>query len=169
MEATMKKPEPTNYSRTDINKIAELVAGKLAYPPGEPLEPVVERLGGRINFQNIDDWRASASGSIVVRGPQDFDIYLSKFTSLFRDRFTIAHELGHYILHSNFGEIPLEMERSGSGPMEWEANWFATGLLMPEDKFRRAWEESPRLSYLTSLFMVSDAALEIRIEELGLT
>lgn len=43
--------------------------------------------------------------------------------------FTIAHELGHWVLHRNLtGERTTQMER--------EADWFATCLLMPE-KWRR--------------------------------
>jgi hypothetical protein len=38
-----------------------------------------------------------------------------------RDRFTLAHELGHLVLHS----------RRDSAAAEWEANRFASAILMP--------------------------------------
>ena len=62
-----------------------------------------------------------------------------------RRNFTIAHELGHYALEhqlhsgslfcSNDG---IMEEGSAALVIEREANYFATCLLMPEDKLRRA-------------------------------
>lgn len=56
-----------------------------------------------------------------------------------RDRFTAAHELGHYLMHRN---APIKFHRAEQGRLpayldsEWQANRFAGGLLMPEPLMR---------------------------------
>jgi hypothetical protein len=55
-------------------------------------------------------------------------------------RFTIAHELGHLLLHRGLvhhRDLPGAMGNRQSG-VEAEANQFAAELLMPEEPFRRA-------------------------------
>lgn len=51
----------------------------------------------------------------------------------YRDRFTIAHELGHLFLE-HLGE-QKELFREGTGEAEYEANDFAANLLMPKAEF----------------------------------
>lgn len=51
----------------------------------------------------------------------------------YRDRFTIAHELGHLFLgHIQNHE---ELYREGANTLEYEANDFAANLLMPKSEF----------------------------------
>ena len=62
-----------------------------------------------------------------------------------RSRFTIAHELGHYFIDSHregikSGNIPMHASSSTlahSDKMEYEADFFATNLLMPKEKLRK--------------------------------
>lgn len=91
-----------------------------------------------------------------------------------RQRFTMAHELGHYILHKdeigNFEDTILFRQGSDftGAPLENEANQFASELLMPENEFR---DVVPRLSGqiddIAKHFQVSSAALKMRGEKLG--
>lgn len=62
-----------------------------------------------------------------------------------RRNFTIAHELGHYALehHLHSGSLfcssdGIMEEGSATQVIEREANYFATCLLMPEEKIRKA-------------------------------
>ncbi len=72
-------------------------------------------------------------------------LYNSAVSSEGRKRFTIAHELGHYLLHRHqqeefacgAGDIETSGEGKGSQHIEKEADDFATTLLMPLDDFRR--------------------------------
>ena len=61
----------------------------------------------------------------------------SKIKNEGRKRFTIAHELGHYILHKNKNYINCTMEDfydwTGRKQIETEANYFASELLMPSE------------------------------------
>ena len=106
--------------------------------------------------------------TIYVHRKNDFDIVLPDYSTPRRDRFTIAHELGHFFLHSWMGERPLKAARNGSDRAEWEANWFAAGLLMPKAQFKSAHGEKRSLSWLADRFDVSEHAAKIRCSVLGL-
>lgn len=57
-----------------------------------------------------------------------------------RRRFTIAHELGHFEMHRGNKlpeDTPLTLDYFKHGNQEYEANEFATELLMPEHEFRK--------------------------------
>lgn len=102
-----------------------------------------------------------------------------------RQRFTIAHELGHYILHRE--EAPLfidkqysvvfrdERSSTGADKREREANAFASALLMPEGPLRSAatkvgfdLADDAALTSLARQFGVSKQALSYRLAGLGL-
>jgi predicted transcriptional regulator len=161
------RPEPTGRSREYIDGLAGRIAGKLGLEPGDDLKPVVERLGGKVTVRPWNEPRSD--GSIYVHGPEKFEIFLSPFTGPLRDRFTIAHELGHYFLHSLVGQNPIRINREGNDRTEWEANWFAAGFLMPEDKFKQKWEEfEHRVEPMAAHFVVSTQTVRIRSQILGL-
>jgi len=106
-----------------------------------------------------------------------------------RQRFTIAHELGHYFLHDRsqpflddltgrFKVMPRnEVSREGSDIREMEANLFAAELLMPEQRIRRDLERIGHLdlldekdsviSQMALKYEVSVRAFTIRLERLG--
>jgi hypothetical protein len=97
-----------------------------------------------------------------------------------RTRFTIAHELGHWRLHSagagKHARFCRPEDIGATGPelkstrrLEREANRFAAQLLMPEETVR-ARAEAVRLSvpHLAKSFGVSVAAMQVRLEVLDL-
>lgn len=89
-----------------------------------------------------------------------------------RQRFSIAHEIGHFVLPHRSGVYSCMDERSETVE-EIEANEFAAELLMPEVVFREKWEEyedNPfhRIGHLSSIFGVSLSAVKIRSEKLRL-
>ncbi len=80
--------------------------------------------------------------------------------------FTVAHELGHWVLHRN---LPID-ERSPQN--EREADIFATHLLMPENFVREEFAKLPRwlpaemkLDFLAKKFCVSKKAMKIRLSQ----
>lgn len=64
------------------------------------------------------------------------DVYDGLYRGVGRDRFTAAHELGHYIMHRG---VPIVFHRAEHGTLkcykdsEWQANTFAAHLLMPRE------------------------------------
>lgn len=171
---TLEEAKPINVGRSVIQQFAERISNEYELTEfknggSDPLfKFVVDELGGRIHYQNPPDFATSESGSIEVWGENDFDIYLSTFTGPLRDRFTVAHELGHYFLHSKQGEKAIKASRKGSGQLEWEANWFAGALLMPKAKFKGVQAEYPNDIYaIAGRFKVSIKAADIRTQQLA--
>ncbi|MHC5373125.1 ImmA/IrrE family metallo-endopeptidase [Enterococcus sp. LJL120] len=60
-----------------------------------------------------------------------------------RDKFTLAHELGHLFLHINEDEESKNkvFTRNGTTQAEYDANEFAANFLMPEGLFRKTVED----------------------------
>ncbi|QRF90883.1 hypothetical protein CLH39_11855 [Alcaligenes faecalis] len=163
-------PTACNLSKSEIESLAVAVAETFEYQPGSDLRPIVRAMGGEIE---IHDLSGSSSGSIEM-WPEGFCISLPLHTGPLRDRFTIAHELGHWVLHyvgvgadENGG--PMIATRYGTGRVETEANWFAAAFLMPNEEFRGAWRRhSGDLSVVADIFGVSEAAATVRAEALSL-
>lgn len=129
------------------------------------LDGLVRLLGGRVLV-------AEGPESLVVREPGSFDVHVPTNTSLRRDRFTVAHELGHYFLHYLFRKRtgPEVFGRGLSNRAETEANTFASSLLMPAERFEAAHAELGGDAYrLAGRFDVSVRAAEVRCSVLGLT
>jgi len=173
-------PVPTNASKGRISAFAEDLAHRLKFQPGDALEPIVTMLGGQIVHHNPAYHASDAPESIRVFSNQQFIIYISSATSLERDRFTVAHELGHFFLH-----YPMASRGRASTCMvatrwvddkdpiqkraEWEANWFAAAFLMPSQEFKSEFERSGyHILSVASRFRVSSAAAEVRAKNLGL-
>jgi Zn-dependent peptidase ImmA (M78 family) len=116
------------------------------------------------------------SGSLFVDGPNEFTIIVPSHTSLLRDRFTVAHELGHYYVHyvypKHIGKLEADRVmalRKGSNRIEWEANWFAAAFLMPAAAFRASHTALGKdVARIAKQYNVSQRAVEIRVQDLGL-
>ena len=87
-----------------------------------------------------------------------------------RRRFTIAHELGHWIcqcLEGTAKPVYCRAEEIGVDPeakaLEREANIFAANLLMPESSLRRV-----KVDEAAARFDVSEEAMAWRLYSLGL-
>ena len=88
-------------------------------------------------------------------------IFVDRNSPTDRQRLTVAHELGHLIMHTNF---PVSEERD----VEKEAMAFASELLMPQDQLRPQLERPIRMDVLADLkryWRVSMAAILYRAKE----
>ena len=118
------------------------------------------------------------SGEIrPIEGAEDrYLIKVNRHDPARRQRFTVAHEIAHYLLHRDQIGSGLRddvLYRSSlSDAREAEANRLAADILMPQALVKE-WLENARLlriddvvSYLADRFEVSEASMKIR---LGLT
>ena len=171
-------PKASNFSKDDVYKLGANIAKQLGYEPNGDINTAIIKAGGSIEYRdplNFDD-DCMDSGSVVIESVKNFKIYLSKYTSANRDRFTVAHELGHYVLHYFIKSRKEDQAlgrmvctRAGEGRVEWEANWFAAGFLMPEDLFLSIFhKESGDLDLVAERFGVSRSATEVRARVLRL-
>ena len=166
MEIPYPSATAINKPKEGIYDLANSLFTKHNLGPGfDIVQFVEEKFKARIEYVDLSRWEESEDGSIVVHGRNKFDIYISNFTGALRDRFTIAHELGHYILHSDYGKNKIKAARFGSDRVEWEANWFAAGLLMPTSLFTELYREKCIQDpfRLASMFLVSIPAINVRI------
>ncbi|MGY5352006.1 ImmA/IrrE family metallo-endopeptidase [Wenyingzhuangia sp. IMCC45533] len=143
------------------------------------VEALAQKLDIKIDKQNLED---NLSGFFVRKEGRNV-IGLNENHSEVRKRFTIAHEIGHFNLHS---EQPLFIDyyqekiyrrnknTNDDYEIEREANIFAANLLMPEHLISQQIDNLPdNLSYveqvncLTKVFNVSKQAMDIRLKSLG--
>ena len=102
----------------------------------ELAQKVGECEGVDINVVRIKDYPRDISGSIRRTGEAGYKIAVNVHHHFFRRRFTIAHELAHFILHrEQIGDgitedLMLRSEQM-SIEAEWEANSLAAAILMP--------------------------------------
>lgn len=136
------------------------------------------------------DKNANLSERVLGEISKDGDRYkisIKKTDHYYRKRFTMAHELGHFVLHKDkIGNgiddsenyRPVRRTDTAAGELEErEANSFAAEILMPEDlvvqyaKERGVFvgdeiEQSAALQEIATAFQVSKAAMGIRINGL---
>lgn len=86
-----------------------------------------------------------------------------------RQRFTIAHELGHYFLGHNDAYRDVYTSNGYHNQDEKLANNFAAEILMPKDKVEYYMDQLiiKNMSHLARIFNVSKEALLIRLGKLG--
>lgn len=172
------EPSPLYLKKSTVEDFAQTIASKLQFNYTDDLFVLVEKIGGKISVGNTGDEDVE-SGSILIDKNAKFEIFISPFTSIERDRFTIAHELGHLFLH--YPKVRESMEdntifratryvdqtNQKQQIAEREANWFAASLLMPEEHFKEIYNKHGEKQTEVE-FNVSSSAVRIRAKSLGL-
>lgn len=156
----------------DLEKLTKHNLNKIAIDP----EKVAKDLRIKVIYHDFSD---DVSG-LFLREGSDLYIGVNNGHAEERKGFTIAHEIGHYLLHSSdifhYDHLPpdsprtvLYRENSKSGPNEVEANAFAAELLMPEVLIKKCVDlEVLEISTLARVFRVSENAMRYRLTNLGL-
>jgi len=140
-----------------------------------PVEAIAEDLLGlRIESRDLgalSGMLCPADRLIVVNESEA----MSGDTPTRRIRFTIAHELGHWICHANGTEEAAptycrsqDVSQDTDRSLEREANVFGAELLMPEAAVREAWAAFPDTAGLAERFGVSGLAAQWRLYSFGL-
>lgn len=151
-------------------------------PSGElPVNVRALAKGLGINVQ-LADFGDEVSG-VLIRKDDTAMIGVNWLHHPNRQRFTIAHEIGHHQLHEGGTFVDkntslrfrTQVSGSGTDTEEQEANLFAAMLLMPEDMVRKTAKEHPfevddedQLRSFADRFGVSSQAMLIRLREIGL-
>ena len=139
-------------------------------PPIDVLEIAQEVGVGVYTTVFTEDDGEDVSGSIEIEGGKPV-IYVNRDHAITRQRFTIAHELGHLFcghLTDKEGKIidNAECKRSAVwNHQEREANQFAAELLMPSRLLKVAIAAGIKTNYdLAALFNVSQEAMSYRLQ-----
>ena len=114
------------------------------------------------------------SGSIEKKDGK-YIITVNKSHHPNRKRFTIAHEIGHYIFHSDYIELgaivddKLYRDERVGGENETQANKFAASILMPESLIKCLMESGVNtIDGLARELQVSEQAMAIRVGSLNI-
>lgn len=166
-----------NFLLTNVDSIAQNVLHRafgesLDYNYPIDLEKIAKAFDVPIYKEKLDD---NLAGCFMAEGGNSA-IVVNKKDPESRQRFTIAHELGHFIsykLQEKEGTIYDErgaLASIGRDPEEVFANKFAAEVLMPKDEFKKQMEsesaKKDKIDYLTRHFKVSKQAIEIRAKSL---
>lgn len=149
-----------NWNKPSIISFGSEVSKKLNYNINN-LKDIIKDLGGKI-FQ-VDYEEAVNTPSLVVENSNNFSIYINPLIQNINQ--LLAHELGHYILHSNIGKFPLRIPRDSSGRAEWEADWFAAGFLVPDHLLKPKMKKAKfGRAELAEYFKVSEIIINRKLE-----
>ena len=132
-----------------------------------PVKEIAEQNGVQVLLADFGEHRDEASGVCDFSKKK----ILVNFADIpARRRFTIAHELGHWMLHrsiyhanpAEYRFLPRFQWTDNAGPLEQEANRFAAHLLVP-DRLLRPVAKVATASQLADIFGVSRTMMEIRM------
>lgn len=120
-----------------VENIARHTRRSLGLQPGEPVRNICARLEKHgIIIVELDNVTEKFDGASIRTDGGTPVIIINKRFPNDRKRFTIAHELGHMIMHV-LGGFPIPDYRDNK-QREKEADQFASEFLMPRDEIRRA-------------------------------
>jgi hypothetical protein len=135
--------------KRDAGIVATQFAEKLLRDRGItslPVDPFVLAEAEGIAVQAKPDTAPGVSGLLMYVGSSFGIMYATHLKNDGYERFSVAHELGHYFLPGHIDAIlpdQTSVHKSRAGfvsddPYEIEADHFAAGLLMPDPMFRSA-------------------------------
>lgn len=151
---------PWVYARSLRVSAAQLLEWADIKAPPVPVEHICRRLGVQVHPITDPGW----DGALKVENGQAH-IWYNSGVAPTRQRFTVAHELGHLVLHDGDVEFRDRITLLGVSPKERQANKFAAELLMPE-WWINAFSPGRTVDVLASIFEVSPQAMGIRLQAL---
>lgn len=153
----------------DMGKIDILCLCQAASLPAErpvKIEEAAKQMGLAVYSATLP---MGVSGMLNVK---DFEICLEKSEPVERQRFTCAHEIGHFILHEtlfndtlSWGDIFFRSDSTSR--LEREANSMAAEILMPMYFLEKFTDCNKTVADMASIFKVSGSAINCRISALG--
>jgi Zn-dependent peptidase ImmA (M78 family) len=160
----------------DAGSPEKLMTLILKAAPDMPIPVPVEQLCKQLNIQEIQALDSEGfEGGLITDPERSSGIILVKDGFRQRKRFTISHELGHFLIPHHMPDLPGRFlcssadihklsakENDRRGRMEVEANRFASLLLMPPPMLRRALNdcERPDLQHIPKLARYFDVSKE---------
>lgn len=185
MQPNNRKPlNALNRARNPEHRATELLQEMAIRQAPVPVEHIALRMGLQVERAPLGD---DVSGLLVVQDGRGV-IGVSPNQAPVRQRFTIAHEIGHFVLHRK--GLPVFIDKqffkpylaafrnskssSGDDKLEREANSFAASLLMPADMVRQSIDDlhmdvadDDVVDELAKKFDVSRQAMSFRIANLA--
>ena len=154
-------------------KVKDLLKRADVERPPVPIDRIAEMLGLYVRYSPSSD---DVSGALIKQD-KEFIVGVNSFHHPNRQRFTIAHEIAHFILHKDLQvhvdqDFRINRQDGSNNREEIEANRFAAELLMPvqlieHDVSRFSVIDDVALGWLAGRYKVSTQAMQIRLTNLG--
>jgi Zn-dependent peptidase ImmA (M78 family) len=177
-------------SSAPTERAREVLEQRGVATPPVPVQAIAEQLNLKVVYERLPH----DTSSVLIREPTGRQVIgINALHAATRQRFSLAHEIAHALLHFPQGppdegeavvDRPLKVifrdKSAGQGTdrVEIDANTFAATLLMPEDmvrtQLRRRWEQDLSrpvdlvVADLAAEFDVSVQAMQFRLVNLGL-
>ena len=139
----------------------------LSYPKNNLLE-IANEIGVSVSFVELP----MIQDNIEIDGIIKWDhgnakILINDSYNPTRKTFTLAHELGHFLLHPEVDKLRIDKfnyrDDTQESRQETEANYFAASLLMPKDEFVKVVSVVEDISAVAKYFGVSEIAVKNRL------
>lgn len=170
-----------------IDQKVEQALNLIGYQNGEvDIMNIARNLGFTVGIANLPEWD---DGFIIIDNNKthiqqitgvktDKIIGVNDKRDLQKKRFTIAHEIGHYMLHYAQNKSKLYAHREdkkGKNKEENDADYFAASVLMPKEQFKAKYDELKNknlstddiITLLQKHFSVPYESAERRIKEVS--
>jgi Zn-dependent peptidase ImmA (M78 family) len=137
----------------DLIEAFQTMAGYIVRPP-VPVEDIIERsLGLRLVYEDLE--KVFGSNDVLGATYVESKVIcinerMFEHSSEGRLVFTCAHEVGHWVLHRKHVDVEGKSNsedkaivcslRNAKAPIEWQADYFAACLIMPEKEIRKAFQ-----------------------------
>ncbi len=184
----IKSLQGKSLNAKEVLEIARSKCHEFEYKAPIDINKILNCLG--IKLEEVNYWDDDMLGEIEVKNGQPI-IRINKANHLYeeRERFTMAHELGHLCKHiapnstEKFIDTEKTMQRNRYWSIqEYEANNFAAQLLMPKDLIYKEIKEIINeymeqnkkttldniIEILARKFQVSKSAMRYRLKNLGI-
>ena len=155
-----------------MTTLADNSAGQIikSYQRAAPVDviSIAETLGINVWQQDLPNYSGLIRPDLINGGKNGYSIIVRKSDPEARKRFTIAHEIAHFILHKDQAENGIQddtMYRSGlSTREEIEANAMAADILMPYGLIQSLVSQGYKtVQMLAAKLGVSETAMSIRL------
>ncbi|WP_084640185.1 ImmA/IrrE family metallo-endopeptidase [Kaistia adipata] len=160
---------------TNFTEIAKRHLG-----PPVNIEAIIRGMG--IELDKKADLDEEIAGQLAKLPDGKFKISINKSDTYYRQRFTMAHELGHYLLHAHLiGDGVDDSKAYRSVPTgqfyneaitrleETQANQFASRLLLPKSVVTKLARVGATIKDISVQLQASIPATQIRLSALGYT
>lgn len=158
---------PPDYKKT-LQRVDEILRENFVTSPPVRIEEIATNYG--LTIVEADFERNDIAGLI---DPAEKKIYVNKNDPDTRQAFTIAHELGHWLLHQD--QLSREPDkyavlyrkplgRPNGDPIETEANFFAANLLVPKTLLEK-YKDVEDTNTIAKIFGVSLEVVGYRMKD----
>lgn len=161
-------------THSEIESLAEKVLEETGGVIPVDVVLAAKKYGLEVHVVQMEKLVKATPSGILAEEKGSWYIFINDADSFTRQRFSIAHELGHFLIHKgkqfvdefSAGET---FYRDGSdGNEEREANFFAACLLMPAKQLEEIWPDCKDPRDAAKRFKVSEVSMTYRLKNLGL-